>query len=112
MSALLPELSVYLCGDLPDVPLKNKDVVDSYPENGCENHKIVNGRQSRPALPLVDGLRGIEPENVLEILHSQPRVYTQGVDVDSCCGQVRFISFTLLFRRRAGKEPAQFALKL
>ena len=96
--------------------MKNKNVIDLHAEHCGKDNKVVNGRECRSALPLVNGLRGAEPEDVLEILHRQTGVYAKGVmlipvAVMSMTG-IRFISFTLLFRRRAGKEPAQLALKL
>ena len=87
MSALLPELIYLLCGDTDlSADLKNQDVVDLHSEYGGKNHEVVYGRQSRPTLPLVDGLRGAEAEDVLEILHRQTRVDTHTGDVDSSGG--------------------------
>ena len=68
--------------------MKNKNVIDPHAEHCGKDDKVVNGRECRSALPLVDGLRGAEPEDVLEILHRQTGVYTEAGDVDTRCGHV------------------------
>ena len=88
MSALFPELNIWLCGESDHSVLKYQDIVDPYSEYGCEDNKIIYCRQCCPPLPLVNGLRGAEAEDVLEILHRQSRINPHAGDVDSCCGHI------------------------
>ena len=78
-----------LCGDSELlVILKNQNIIDLHSEYGCEDNKIIHSRQCCSTLPLVDGLRSAEAEDVLEILHSQACVNSQASNIAPCCGHV------------------------
>ena len=78
-----------LCGDSELLfNLKNQNIIDLHSEYGCENYKIIYSRQCCSTLPLVDGLRRAEAEDVLEILHRQARVNPQASNIVSGCGHI------------------------
>ena len=52
-------------------PVPHDDGVHGRPEDGGQGHKVVEGGQGGPALPLVDGLRGSKAEDILEVLDGQ-----------------------------------------
>ena len=59
------------CGDLYySAILKYQNVIDLYTENGGEDDEIINGWQCRTTLPLVNGLRCGESENILNVFYS------------------------------------------
>lgn len=88
MSALLPELIILLCGEPDRSVLKYQDIVDPYSKHSCEDNKIIYSRQCCPPLPLVNGLRGAEAEDILEILNCQTRIDPHAVNVVACCGHI------------------------
>ena len=78
-----------LCGDWDhSAVLKYQDVIDLHTENRGEDNEVVNGRQSRTALPLVNGLGRGESENILHVLYGQTRGDPHAGDVDPGGGHV------------------------
>ena len=94
----------------------NKNAVDGDAEYRCKDIEIIQGGHCVAPLPFVDGLRGGEPKDGLQILYRQPSrlahsgdVLSGGCHVDDRYGTRGFLLFRLI---EPGRGRAQSALKL
>ena len=63
--------------------LEDQDVLDGDLENETQRQQVVGAGEGLTALPLVDGLRGIETEVVLEVGDGETLLLPETLDVDA-----------------------------